>query len=175
MARPPSAPGREASGRLALGDRSFVLDADTVINLVNPKGRPRRQACFDGFVDLRARGGRFYVPAFAWHEVLRGALAERARGDDRELRALRLLRASDRVTVLALREDALETAARVWAEAVTSGRAVDDKRVSGDTLVVAEALRLGRRHEGAVIVSDNARHLRPLSSIPSLPFDEVDA
>ncbi len=148
-----------------------MLDTDTVIHIINPKVSRRAKDCLAWFAKRRGEGAAFYIPAFAWYEALRGAIANSLRGDKRQEKALRELRRSDRVTVLTVQDRVLASAARIWAKASNSGRTPDDKRVSGDTLVVAEAqgLSLPKGFE-KVIVSDNYRHLAPLGYLPARPF-----
>lgn len=159
--------------RIALGDRSFILDAETVIRLISPKANARNRRCLEWFTDLRARGARFYVPSFALYEAERGALENAAKGDGRENATLRTLVRSDRVGVLTINNTVLRSAARLWADARASGRTLDDRTISGDSLVVAEAGYLSRKTEGKVIVSDNVTHLSWLSPIRVAPFDQI--
>lgn len=122
-----------------MGERSFILDASTLIYLLAPRSSARATACFEWFMGLRAAGGRFYVPALAHHEAKRGADLRALRGDPAERNALVQLGRSDRVRVLSINNRVLDVAATIWAKAKSEGFTPDDNKLSG-TLEALEAM-----------------------------------
>lgn len=157
---------------MTLDERSFILDTSTLIFLVNPAKEERAADCAAWFARLRARGARFYLPALAFHEAMRGAeLLAMREGDRAEIRALKELTQIGGVRLLRIENRVLDRAAKLWAQARSKHRATDDKRLSGDAVVAAEAQLLRRQENGKVVVTDNTKHIGLF--IAAAPFEDV--
>ena len=152
---------------------SYVLDTSTLIYLLAPRASARARACLDWFLDSRAAGARFYVPALAYHEAKRGADLQALRGDLSDRKALAALNRSDRVRVLAISNDILDRAAAIWATAKREGRTPDDKRLSGDVVIMAEARALRQSSAAKVIVTENVSDFERLGGVDVARFSDL--
>ena len=138
---------------------SYVLDTSALIQILTPQRSQLHRRAVDNFLRLRGAGFKFYVPAIAYHEAMRGAeLASLKYGDKKELNALRNLVKLGGVRLLDLSNVVLRRADKLWAELVHSGKTVDNAKLSGDVVIAAEVRTLRRAEAGKVVLTENSKH-----------------
>jgi predicted nucleic acid-binding protein len=108
-------------------------------------------------LDIMAAGHRLVVPAIADYEVRREL--ERV-GQRRGLAQLDAFNAARSDRYLALTDDALRLAAKLWAQARNAGMpTADPKELDCDVLIAAQALTMSVPTSDLVIATTNVGHL----------------
>ena len=137
--------------------RAILLDAGPLGLLTNPKNTPEPRAMTRWALDIMAAGHRLIVPAIADYEVRREL--ERV-GQRRGLAQLDAFNAARSDRYLALTDDALRLAAKLWAQARNAGMpTADPKELDCDVLIAAQALTMGVPTSDLVIATTNVGHL----------------
>lgn len=138
-----------------------VLDAGPLSKIAHPRRFDRITAWFERVV---MAGYQVVIAGITDYEVRRGLLRIPAH---RQLRELDILKQD--ALYVPITDAAMQTAARVWAEARRAGRPfTSDDRLDGDAILVAQVRALGDL-SGVVVVTENVRHLAPF--VPAVHWE----
>lgn len=137
--------------------RVIILDTGPLGLLTNPKKTTETRAMTRWALDMMRAEHRLMVPAIADYEVRREL--ERA-GRRQGLAQLDVFNAARADRYIALSDEALRLAARLWAQARNAGMpTADPKELDCDVLIAAQALTLGIPTADLVIATTHVGHL----------------
>lgn len=112
--------------------------------------------CHQWINDCEAAGHRVLVPAISYYEVLRELEQRQAISQIVRLKAFCL----QPQRYIALSNDHLETAARLWGQARRSGLPTADRQaLDADVILAAQALNLGITAHGCIVATTNPSHI----------------
>jgi predicted nucleic acid-binding protein len=136
---------------------TIFLDAGPLSLVTNPKRTPDSVAATEWVIAMIADGRRFIVPAIADYEVRRELIrAGKARG----LAQLDAFNNAAPGRFLSVTDNALQLAARLWAQARNTGApTADPKELDGDVLIAAQVISVGLSPAHFTVATTNLAHL----------------
>jgi predicted nucleic acid-binding protein len=134
-------------------NRAIILDSGPLGLITNPKLSPESVACTQWLQAHITAGNRMIIPEIADYEVRRELLrANKTKG------IVRLNALAKSIEYLPLTTEAMNQAAKLWAQARQTGQpTAGDKTIDGDMILVAQAMIL--ENPDVVIATTNIGHL----------------
>jgi predicted nucleic acid-binding protein len=150
-------------------DRFALLDSGPVGLACCDPSQLEASRCLSWLIDLEVAGIKVVIPAISDYEVRRELLRVKASSKLKRLAKLR-----DRFQWLDISSEALEQAARFWADLRQTGRpTAGDEALDADAILARMASTVAPPGDSVVIATTNVKHLARFPGIDARLWETI--